>query len=44
MSSIRLSGLFLALATFALGLSVENLIYPTRYAFGVALSVQAKPA
>jgi branched-subunit amino acid ABC-type transport system permease component len=40
-SSIRLSGLFLALATFALGLSVENLIYPTRYAFGVALSVQA---
>jgi len=44
-SSIRLSGLFLALATFALGLSVENLIYPTHYAFGVALSVQApRPA
>ena len=41
-SSIRLSGLFLALATFALGLSVENVIYPTRYAFGVALSVQAE--
>ena len=42
MSSIRLSGLFLALATFALGLAVENLLYPTRYAFGVALSVQAQ--
>jgi branched-subunit amino acid ABC-type transport system permease component len=41
-SSIRLSGLFLALATFALGLAVENLIYPMRWFFGVALSVQAE--
>jgi branched-subunit amino acid ABC-type transport system permease component len=41
-SSIRLSGLFLALATFALGLALENLIYPMRYFFGVALSVQAE--
>lgn len=41
-SSIRLSGLFLALGTFALGLSVENLIYTMPYAFDVTLSVQAQ--
>jgi branched-subunit amino acid ABC-type transport system permease component len=39
--SIRLSALFLALATFALGLSVENLLYGTDFAFGVGLSVSA---
>ena len=32
--AIRLSGLFLALATFGFGVLAQNLIYPTHAAFG----------
>lgn len=41
--SVRLSGLFLALATFGFGVMVQQLIYPLSFMFGLLQSGRAMP-